>query len=40
MAVNKNREATKQIIAFLRKEFGKRKADVAIIGISGVSTLL
>ena len=31
----KDREASKQIIAFFRKEFGKRKADLAVIGISG-----
>jgi NAD+ synthase len=31
----KDREASKQIIAFLRKEFRKRKDNVAVIGISG-----
>jgi NAD+ synthase len=30
-----DRDACKQIIAFLRKEFRKRKANVAVIGISG-----
>ena len=30
-----DQDASKQIVAFLRKEFRKRKANVAVIGISG-----